>query len=427
MTLLRIDPELLRIDPELLRTDPERLQVDPELLPIDPERLQVDPELLPIDPELLRTDPKLLQIDRELLRADPKLLEVDPERLQVDREQQRIDRDVLQDDRDLLRIDPERLQVNGDLLRVDPELLQVDRDLVRIDLDRLWTDPELLQVDRDLLRIDVDRLWPDPEQLHIDPEQLHIDPDLLHIDPDLLHVDPDLLFRGQQCVFIDFLHRGAPGIGAPARDASATLRRSGGILPSRKVVSMSERTESDDLGPQVPPAVLARRAQFLAFLERRLGRRDLAEEILQAAYLKAIEASGSIERDESAVAWFYRVLRNAVVDRGRRLAIEERALEGLANELAAEGASDEPLRGAVCRCVDGLIPTLKPEYAEIVRQVDLGGASVHEAAAELGVTANNASVRLHRARAALRKRLEHVCGACADHGCLDCTCGTTRV
>jgi RNA polymerase sigma-70 factor (ECF subfamily) len=188
--------------------------------------------------------------------------------------------------------------------------------------------------------------------------------------------------------------------------------------------------ETDDVARDrmsVPPAVLARRAEFLAFLERRLGRRDAAEEILQAAYLKAMEASGSIEKEESAVAWFYRLLRNAIVDRGRRLAIEERALEGLANELAAQAATDEPLRGAVCRCVEGLIPTLKPEYAEIVSRVDVGGASVHDAAGALGVTSNNASVRLHRARAALRKRLSHVCGACSEHGCLDCTCGPSQV
>jgi RNA polymerase sigma-70 factor (ECF subfamily) len=177
----------------------------------------------------------------------------------------------------------------------------------------------------------------------------------------------------------------------------------------------------------VPTTVLAHRAQFLAFLERRLGRRETAEEILQAAYLKAVEAAGTIEREESAVAWFYRVLRNALIDRGRRLAIEARAQEAWASDLAIEGATDEPREGAACRCVEGLIPTLKPEYAEIVRRVDLGGASVPEAAGALGVTANNAAVRLHRARAALRKRLEHVCGACAEHACLDCTCGSPQV
>ncbi|MFT3764289.1 MAG: RNA polymerase sigma factor [Minicystis sp.] len=173
----------------------------------------------------------------------------------------------------------------------------------------------------------------------------------------------------------------------------------------------------------LPPAILANREQFLAFLERRLGRRDAAEEVLQAAYLKAMEAAGSIQQEESTVAWFYRLLRNAIIDRRRRRAAEERAIERHGQEVAIDAErEDETLRGAVCRCVDGLIPTLKPEYAEIVRRVDLGGASVQEAAGALGVTANNASVRLHRARAALRKQLEHTCGSCTKHGCLDCTC-----
>jgi RNA polymerase sigma-70 factor (ECF subfamily) len=34
-------------------------------------------------------------------------------------------------------------------------------------------------------------------------------------------------------------------------------------------------------------------------------------------------------------------------------------------------ADDAELKGIVCACVDTLIPTLKPEYAEIIRRVDL--------------------------------------------------------
>jgi RNA polymerase sigma-70 factor (ECF subfamily) len=69
-----------------------------------------------------------------------------------------------------------------------------------------------------------------------------------------------------------------------------------------------------------------------------------------------------------------------------------------------------------------LIPTLKPEYAELLARVELGGESLQEAAKTIAVTPNNASVRLHRARQALKRRLEETCRACATHGCLDCTC-----
>ena len=41
-----------------------------------------------------------------------------------------------------------------------------------------------------------------------------------------------------------------------------------------------------------------------------------------------------------------------------------------------------------------------------------------------GLTAGNAAVRVFRAREALKRRVAESCGACAEHGCLNCTCQT---
>jgi RNA polymerase sigma-70 factor (ECF subfamily) len=70
-----------------------------------------------------------------------------------------------------------------------------------------------------------------------------------------------------------------------------------------------------------------------------------------------------------------------------------------------------------------LLPNLKSEYAEVLRRVDLEEIPVAQVATELDITTNNATVRLHRARQALKRELERSCGTCATHGCLDCTCG----
>jgi len=51
------------------------------------------------------------------------------------------------------------------------------------------------------------------------------------------------------------------------------------------------------------------------------------------------------------------------------------------------------------------------------------GVPVQEFAAEAGITANNARVRVFRARETLRKRVVRWCGSCAERGCVDCTCG----
>jgi RNA polymerase sigma-70 factor (ECF subfamily) len=178
----------------------------------------------------------------------------------------------------------------------------------------------------------------------------------------------------------------------------------------------------------VVAGLLANHRRFQQFLERRLGRADLAEEILQEAYLKA-STTHALPDEESAVAWFYRVLRNALIDHHRRADSEQRALEALQAEPAGDPVTAEPdeaLYHAVCHCIEGLLDTLKPEYAQAVRRVDMEDATLPELAAEAGISNGNASVRLYRARGAMRKRIEQCCGACSRHGCLhgDCTCPT---
>jgi len=176
-------------------------------------------------------------------------------------------------------------------------------------------------------------------------------------------------------------------------------------------------------GTGMPNELVENRERFLAFVRSRVGSDAAAEEILQAAFVKGLEAQRELQSEESAVAWFYRVLRNAIVDHYRHRAAEARVLEQHARELpeAIDDASPD-LVNNVCRCVSALISTLKPEQADVLRRVDLEGLTVPAVAQQDGITPNNAAVRLHRARQALRSQVERVCRTCATHGCNDCTC-----
>lgn len=180
------------------------------------------------------------------------------------------------------------------------------------------------------------------------------------------------------------------------------------------------------MNPDLTLQLVDNHRQFLAFLERRLGDRALAEDILQDAFVKTLQKEEDARDETSAVAWFYRTLRNAVVDHYRRTGARSRALESLAREL--EGAAEPPpeLHDAICGCVTRLASTLKPEYEAAIRRIDLDGAPVQDFAAEAGITPNNASVRVFRAREALRKQVKVSCGTCADHGCLECSCGKPK-
>jgi RNA polymerase sigma-70 factor (ECF subfamily) len=179
----------------------------------------------------------------------------------------------------------------------------------------------------------------------------------------------------------------------------------------------------DALSPEATGTLLRERDRFLAFLNDRVGTHDLAEEILQEAYAKAIERGGQLRDDESVVAWFFRILRNAVVERARREGAAARALEKLAREMDT-GPEHEKVERAVCTCITSVLATLKPEYQASLRAVDLEGLALRAFAADAGITSNNAAVRLHRGREALRKQVHATCGACAEDGCVDCTCGS---
>lgn len=133
-----------------------------------------------------------------------------------------------------------------------------------------------------------------------------------------------------------------------------------------------------------------------------------------------------VARRPCVMAWFYRILRNAVVDYYRARAAESRKLDGFQEELNARNEqavpSPDEMKPTVCGCLERMLPTIRPAYAELLRRIDLQGNSLDTVAEDLKLTKNNLTVRLHRARQALRSALEASCGVCTKHGCFHCTC-----
>ena len=174
---------------------------------------------------------------------------------------------------------------------------------------------------------------------------------------------------------------------------------------------------TEPVTPEALVALVTSHREFLAFVERRVGSRALAEEIVQDALVKSLDRVAEIR--ESTVGWFYRVLRNAIIDHQRRQAATARKLEAFAAEPPDD---DAELHRVVCRCVGQLAQTLKPEYADALQRIDVDGVAVKAYADDAGISPSNAGVRVFRAREALRKQVARSCGTCAEHGCFDCTC-----
>lgn len=167
------------------------------------------------------------------------------------------------------------------------------------------------------------------------------------------------------------------------------------------------------------------RRQLLGFVQRKVNDPDLAEDIFQESLLKALRAAPDLRERDKLMPWFYTILNNAIAGTYRRRQTEEKSVQQLGYEQDhVTTLEDEQI---LCACFRELIPTLKPEYADLIEQLDLAGTDSVQVAAQLGITPNNLKVRHHRARQALRRRLEESCRLCAEHGCLDCTCAADAV
>jgi RNA polymerase sigma-70 factor (ECF subfamily) len=161
---------------------------------------------------------------------------------------------------------------------------------------------------------------------------------------------------------------------------------------------------------------------FLRYLERRVGDRALAEDILQDAFAKVVARPEQAPTDEAVVPWFYRTLRNAAVDQFRRRGAADRAYEAFARELETHETPSTDMETEICACVSRLAATLKPEYAEALQAIEVTGTPVKAYAEQKCLSSSNAAVRVFRAREALKKRVIESCGTCAEHGCVNCTC-----
>jgi RNA polymerase sigma factor (sigma-70 family) len=166
--------------------------------------------------------------------------------------------------------------------------------------------------------------------------------------------------------------------------------------------------------------LLEQRAQFLAYIRRKVPDLNLAEDVLQDSLLRALQATPDLRDEERLIPWFYGILNNAIMDVYRRRQFESKYRA----QYAEQGGSHVPAEdaAALCVCIWEVIPTLKPEYAELIIELELWDGDPARVAERLGITRNNLKVRRHRARRALRQRLEEICRSCAVHGHPDCPC-----
>jgi RNA polymerase sigma-70 factor (ECF subfamily) len=181
--------------------------------------------------------------------------------------------------------------------------------------------------------------------------------------------------------------------------------------------------------PHAAPALAARVlagafGAFSAFLEQKVGSRAVSGEILQDAFVHGTHKHGAEHANESAVQWFYRMLRNAVIDLPRYASSSDQKLTAFRVELEQKLEPEVALEEAIRQCITALTSTLPLEQAAALRAIDLGGVAVGAFADQAGLSASVAQLDLSNGRAALRRQVVNACGLCTIHGSWNCTCGS---
>jgi RNA polymerase sigma-70 factor, ECF subfamily len=148
---------------------------------------------------------------------------------------------------------------------------------------------------------------------------------------------------------------------------------------------------------------------------RVLGDPDEADDVVQETYVRAWGRMEELRDPAAAMGWLSRIARNAARDRLRwwkrrpRESFDESALplaRALAN-LDGPLPADEALASAqMSAAVAGAVAALPDKHRVVLLLREADGMTYEEIADSLGIAVGTVESRLHRARAALARRLQ---------------------
>lgn len=158
---------------------------------------------------------------------------------------------------------------------------------------------------------------------------------------------------------------------------------------------------------------------MLALAERLLRDRGLAEDVVQESFVRAFDGLAGFEGRSTLETWLHRITVNTALSKLRNLKrlaeqpIDEHLPEFDRQDCRIElpwsrlATVDEIMESEqMQRRVYETIGELPEAYRVVLQLRDLEEYSTSEVAALLDISESNVKVRLHRARAALKKLLE---------------------
>jgi len=159
--------------------------------------------------------------------------------------------------------------------------------------------------------------------------------------------------------------------------------------------------------------------RLLAVSRRMLDNEEDARDAVQDAFVSAFRSIDRFQAQSKLSTWLHRIVVNMALMRLRtRRRKPEESLDPLLPVFTEDGhhvqefsAWDEPAdrlaeREETRRLVRDAVLGLPEQYRDVIVLRDIQELDTNEAARELGITPNAVKIRLHRARQALRTKLD---------------------
>ena len=161
---------------------------------------------------------------------------------------------------------------------------------------------------------------------------------------------------------------------------------------------------------------------LFSLLYRMVRDRELAEDLAQEAFIKALNAIESYRPEYKFSSWIFKIANNAAIDHLRRRELDTLSLEGSphaetpeaveATALQIGDRQESPLDVVEARELGGqieqAIAQLRPEYRSCILLRHVEGRAYEEIAEILSLPLGTVKTYIHRARNELRQALAHL-------------------
>jgi RNA polymerase sigma-70 factor (ECF subfamily) len=161
---------------------------------------------------------------------------------------------------------------------------------------------------------------------------------------------------------------------------------------------------------------------IFSLLYRMVRDRELAEDLAQETFVKALNAIESYRPEFKFSSWIFKIANNAAIDHLRRRELDTLSLEGSphaetpdaieATALQIGARQESPLDAVEARELGGQIEAaiarLRPEYRSCILLRHVEGRAYEEIAEILSLPLGTVKTYIHRARNELRQALAHL-------------------